>query len=48
MNFITDVGNNWGDKIWGQVNGQGRNLLGQILMEVREEIKERDSIQMER
>lgn len=41
-------GNNWGDKIWGQVNGQGRNLLGQILMEVREEIKERDSIQMER
>lgn len=34
-----EEGNTWGDKIWGTVNGQGRNLLGQILMEVREEIK---------
>lgn len=32
-------GNTWGDKIWGKVNGEGQNLLGQILMEVREEIK---------
>ena len=32
-------GNTWGDKIWGQVNGEGQNLLGKILMEVREEIR---------
>lgn len=32
-------GNDWGDKIWGQVNGAGQNLLGQILMEVREELR---------
>jgi ribA/ribD-fused uncharacterized protein len=27
--------NNWGDKIWGTVNGVGRNELGNILMAVR-------------
>jgi len=32
--------NNWGDRIWGTVNGKGRNLLGKILMRVREELKE--------
>lgn len=32
-------GNNWGDKVWGQVNGEGQNLLGKILMEVRDEIR---------
>ena len=32
-------GNNWGDKIWGQVNGIGENRLGKILMKVREELK---------
>lgn len=30
-------GNNWGDQFWGQVNGVGRNVLGQILMRVRSE-----------
>lgn len=30
-------GNTWGDKIWGQVNGQGQNLLGNILMNLRSE-----------
>ena len=34
-------GNDWGDKIWGKVNGEGQNLLGQILMETREQIKEK-------
>ena len=29
-------GNNWGDKIWGQVNGIGENNLGKILMRIRE------------
>lgn len=31
-------GNNWGDTFWGQVNGVGENMLGKILMEVREEL----------
>lgn len=31
--------NDWGDKIWGQVNGEGKNLLGKILMRVREELR---------
>jgi ribA/ribD-fused uncharacterized protein len=34
-----EEGNNWGDKIWGTVKGKGQNLLGKILMEVREELK---------
>jgi ribA/ribD-fused uncharacterized protein len=29
-------GNTWGDRYWGQVNGQGANHLGRILMFVRE------------
>ena len=33
-------GNNWGDKIWGQVNGIGENNLGKILMRIREELKD--------
>lgn len=37
-----EEGNTWGDKIWGTVNGQGQNLLGQILMEVREELREKE------
>lgn len=32
-------GNNWGDKIWGQVDGIGENYLGKILMKIREELK---------
>ena len=32
-------GNDWGDKIWGQVNGIGENHLGKILMRIREELK---------
>ncbi len=30
-------GNTWGDRTWGQVNGSGKNLLGQILMDVRDD-----------
>jgi hypothetical protein len=32
-------GNTWGDKTWGMCNGEGLNLLGQILMLVRSEIR---------
>jgi ribA/ribD-fused uncharacterized protein len=28
-------GNNWGDRFWGQVRGQGTNMLGELLMERR-------------
>ena len=38
-NVYLEEGNNWGDRIWGTVNGVGRNELGKILMEVRREIK---------
>lgn len=31
-------GNTWGDKIWGQVNGEGENNLGKILMKIRAEL----------
>ena len=30
-------GNDWGDTYWGQVNGVGRNMLGRILMRIRED-----------
>lgn len=33
-----EEGNDWGDRMWGTVNGIGANLLGQILMEVRASI----------
>ena len=31
--------NNWGDTFWGRCNRVGKNYLGLILMEVREELK---------
>lgn len=31
-------GNNHGDVFWGQVNGQGQNHLGLLLMRIRDEI----------
>lgn len=34
-----EEGNTWGDKIWGTVDGDGQNMLGKILMRVREELK---------
>lgn len=36
-----EEGNDWGDRIWGTVNGKGANNLGRILMEERERQKER-------
>lgn len=35
-------GNHWNDRFWGVCRGQGRNMLGQILMEVREEIRQEE------
>ena len=36
--------NNWGDTIWGTVDGVGENLLGRILMEVRDELREKSKV----
>ena len=33
-------GNNWGDRYWGVVNGEGENHLGRLLMAVRLYIQE--------
>jgi hypothetical protein len=32
-------GNTWGDTFWGVCNGYGKNMLGKILMEERESIR---------
>lgn len=34
-NAHIEEGNDWGDTIWGTVNGRGENHLGLILMETR-------------
>ncbi len=34
-----EEGNSWGDRYWGTVNGVGDNMLGKILMRVRNELK---------
>ena len=36
-------GNTWGDTFWGVCNGVGKNTLGELLMEVRKEIKDKES-----
>ena len=35
-------GNNHGDKFWGQVKGEGMNMLGKLLMEVRDDLKRKE------
>lgn len=32
-------GNTWGDKFWGVCGGEGKNMLGRLLMLVREEVR---------
>ena len=36
-------GNTWGDKFWGVCNGEGKNMLGKFLMQVRTEIRNEDN-----
>lgn len=38
-NTYLEEGNTWGDRIWGVVDGNGANLLGNILMNVRKELQ---------
>jgi N-glycosidase YbiA len=33
-------GNWWGDTFWGKCNGTGKNMLGELLMRVRKELKD--------
>jgi hypothetical protein len=34
-----EEGNNWGDRYWGTVKGVGKNMLGILLMQVRDELR---------
>ena len=36
-------GNTWNDRVWGICRGTGENLLGKILMKVRQELKKSSS-----
>jgi predicted NAD-dependent protein-ADP-ribosyltransferase YbiA (DUF1768 family) len=38
---ILEEGNDWGDRVWGVVDGVGKNRLGKILMKVRDELRNR-------
>ncbi len=33
-------GNTWGDTYWGECDGVGKNFLGRILMQIREDLRE--------
>ena len=35
-------GNWWGDMFWGVCNGSGKNILGKLLMEIREDLFEEE------
>lgn len=35
-------GNTWGDRYWGVCEGQGENKLGKLLMQVRQEIRDKN------
>ena len=37
-----EEGNTWGDRFWGTVNGVGENMLGKLLMKIRDEIRAKD------
>lgn len=40
---LLEEGNTWRDYYWGTCNGRGKNKLGHILMQVREELKNNDA-----
>lgn len=37
-------GNTWGDKYWGVCDGEGENHLGKILMKVRDEFRDSQTL----
>lgn len=40
-------GNSWNDTFWGVCNGKGKNHLGKILMEVRNELRGKKRVGLE-
>lgn len=40
-------GNHWGDTFWGVCKGKGQNMLGKLLMQVRQEIRDEQPVQRE-
>lgn len=40
QNAYLEEGNWWGDVIWGVCKGKGLNMLGKLLMQVRDELNE--------
>jgi len=38
--------NNWGDKFWGMCDDKGKNMLGKLLMEIREEMTKPDIFEL--
>ena len=38
-----EEGNWWKDRYWGVCNGIGENMLGKLLMELRDELREKDN-----
>lgn len=43
-NAYLEEGNSWNDTYWGTTNGIGENVLGKILMRIREEIKQHEQL----
>lgn len=43
-NAYLEEGNSWNDTYWGTTNGIGKNVLGKILMRIREEIKQHEQL----
>ncbi len=39
-----EEGNNWGDRVWGTVNGEGANNLGLILMDTRRYLQSKTKV----
>ena len=36
-------GNTWNDTFWGVCNGEGQNMLGELLMKLRQQYREQES-----
>ena len=41
-NIIIQEDNTWGDTFWGVCNGKGYNMLGKMIMEIRQNIQKMD------
>lgn len=41
--YRIEEGNWWNDKFWGVCDGEGQNMLGKLLMKIREEIIQEES-----